>query len=559
MSDLGGTLIYFDPGAVVVAARERTLPVFDGWLTAAESLAVSGERTDTQPVTEPGLSLSGSLGSGINSMLYGRVYIVPGSLTLGNLVSAQIRTLRAWNATYGTATLNSIVETGTEGLTLTSPFSIPHTFAPFEEATFELNITLTGPATISANYRFNFDLEQINVGVTGSRVTLWPFAPNWKAPVDEFLEWSTNVITSHDGTEQRVQLRSKARRGIEYDFLLGREDSQRFDNITWGWQNRIFAVPYWQYQSRLGADVLVGDTTLTANTVDSGFLAGETAVIFSSPASYEVVEIASVSPTSISLTRGTISAWPAGTRLLPMSIARVVGNIPVTRQTDRALSGRVSFTGSPAVTDPYTPTAAAPTIYNGFEVITRQPDWSGGVTNDIDYPNDAIDFNTGAFALSVTRDTPVLMKRYRWLLKSRTAIREFREFLKRRSGMAVPVYIPSWHDDLTPVAAIGSAATTISCIDRDFFTLVGVDPARAHIAIRARSGVTYYRPITTVSKSGDDLVIGIGTALGVTLQVSDVKAIHFLGLYRLAADRVNLEWHTESVATVDATFQLVKA
>lgn len=557
MSDLAADVIVFDPGEVVAAARERALPVFAGWFTIAAGLA--GAATDTQPVNEAPLALSGAIGSGVNSMLYGRVYVEPGTLALGNLVSAQVRQLRAWNATYDSVELSSVGAIGADGIELTSPFSVPHTFAPFEEATFELNIALTGPAAISATYSFVFAIETINVSVTGSRVTLWPFAPNWKNPVDEFLEWSTNVITAHDGSEQRIQLRSEARRGIEYEFLLGREDSQRFDSITWGWQNRMFAVPYWQYQTRLTADVAAGATSIPANTTDAGFVVGETAAIYANAGAYEVVEIASVTPTSIELTRGTLNSWGSGTRLFPVSISKVLGNIPVTRQTSAALTGRVSFMANPVVNDSFTPEASAPTTYNGYEVITRQPDWQGGVSNDIDYPNDTVDFSVGPLDISVTRDTPVLMKRYRWLLRNRAAVREFREFLKRRSGMAVPVYVPSWHEDLTLSSAISSSATTISCLNRDFFSLVGVDPARAHLMIRARSGAIYYRPITTVSLAGETVVLGIGTALGLTLQPTDVKAIHFLGLYRLAADRVTLEWQTDSVATVDATFQLVKA
>lgn len=559
MSLIAGGTVVFDCLNVAAQARVSILvpPIRHGWFV--NGISVKGPMTDTQPVNEPVLSKTGVLGGGINSFLYGRVYLTPSTFALGNLVSAQTRTFKVWNATFGTNTLATIGTSGVDGMTLTPPFAIPHTFAPLEESTFTLNVDTVGPVTVDGHYIFTFGTEVINFSVTGTRVVLWPFGPNWARGIDDSLEWNTSVLTSFDGSEQRIRMRSKPRRRLEYDFTVTKTDTQRFDNILWGWQNRMFAVPQWMYGSALTAQAVAGTTSLSLSTTDRGFIAGEIAVLYASPSSYEVVEVATVSSGTLALTRATINTWPVGTKVYPATISKFEGDVPVQRQTSSVLTGHASFLANPAVTDPYVITAAATDTYNGKEIILKQPDWAGGVDNSSQYPVDAVDYSIGRLDMSITRDTPVLMKRYRWLLKSRAEVRSFRSFLGRLQGMLNSVYIPSWHDDLTMSQSISAGATTIFFYDRDFYTLVGNDPARAHLMIRTRNNGNFVRPISSVGRTGNEVSFGITTALGVALTPADILAVHYVGLYRLAADRVSITWMTDSIATAEATFQLVKA
>ena len=520
----------------------------------------SGAFSDTQPVTEPGVSSSGYAGGGMNSMLYGRIYITPSNFSLGAISNSQVRTFRIWNARFDTVTLSSITEQDAEGLTLTPPFSIPASFAPLLEADFSLSVNVEGPPSIQATYTFQFGVEAPSVFVTGSRITMFGFEPNWKDSVDESFEWQTQIISSYNGSEQRIQMRTVPRRRLEYKVLLKNEKAQYFDSVMWGWQNRAFALPLWQYRQATTALVSVGATSISVPTTDTPFLAGELAVLYVDPGNYEVVDILSVGAGVLNLSRPTGAAWPIGTSVYPISISQIEGNVPVVRHTDRALEASLRFMSLPPASDPYIPTAVATSTYNGYEILLEQPDWSGGLSGDLEYLKDVIDFNSGAIELAATVDTPTIYRPYRWVFKTRTQVRQFREFLGRRRGQLKPLYIPSWNDDLRLTQTVSAGATSIVCADRMFYLMVGLDPARSHIMIRTRANGDFLRPITAISQAGGEITLGIGASpLGVSLSPADVKAIHLVSLYRLASDTVNVSWKTTKVATVDAVMKLVKA
>ena len=551
--------LFFESQYVTAAARDAPplAPLQSIWLAQPP---LYGTFDDEQPLSISGLSVAGYAQSGVNSMLYGRIYITPSNFSLGAISNAQVRTFRVWNARFDEATLSSIIEQDADGLTLTAPFAIPGVFAPLLEADFSLTVDVEGPASIDATYTFQFGVESPVIRITGSRVTLFGFEPNWANSVEEPLEWATDVIQMYDGTEQRIQMRARPRRRLEYSVLLKNEKAQYFDSVMWGWQSRIFAVPLWQYVAATSAPVSAGATSVSVSTTDVPFISGELAVLYVDPGSYEVVDILAVGPSTLTLSRPTGAAWPAGTKIYPVSLSHLEGNVPVRRLTDRALSAQVRFLSLPAASDPYVPVAAAPVTYNGYEVLTQQPDWAGGVDIDFEFQKDVIDYNIGDIELAATTLNQSQYWRYRWLLKTRAEIRQFREFLRRRAGQLKPLYIPSWNSDLTVTQPISAGATSLVCADRMFYLMVGLDPPRAHMMIRTRNNGDFYRPITAISQTGGEVTIGFGVSpLGVSLAPGDIKAVHLMSLYRLASDSVTLSWRTSRVATVEATMKLVRA
>jgi len=560
MSELAPDTIVFDSLHANTAIFAPISPPLVAELGLA-SLPLAGSVTDTQPIAaQPGTALGGYLVDGVNGgYLYGQIHVQPAVLDLGNLVSAQVRTVLVWNAQFVSADVESFVGENTEGITVTPPVVAPYTLAPLQEVAYGFSIAIDGPPQLDALYTLTIDGEEYTIEVVGVRTVLWPFGPNWNAPVDETLEWLTQVIPSQNGAEQRISLRSLARRNLEYDLsVVGLDETQRFDNLVWGWQNRPFAVPYWQYKCRTTAQASSGQAVVPVVTTDAGFAVGNLAVLIASPDVFEVFEIESVASNQIVAANNLAQTWAAGSAIYPVAVSRIAGNLPIRRETDRVLRTHVIFHGDPGLVDPFLPTAAASTTLNGLEVLLTRPDWQGGIDNPSEYPSDIIDFAVGRVAQSVTLTQPVQLKRYRWLLKNRAAVRQFREFLARRKGRHKAVYIPTWHSDLTLVQALTSGASSITAKDMKFFDLVGNDPSKAAVLIRTTSG-DILRTVTSVGKTGNDLLLGLNTTLGVTLPLSAVKAVHFVSKYRLAADSVVIRWETNQVATVEASFQVVKA
>jgi hypothetical protein len=550
-------MFYNDPNGTVANSATPPLPgITVGWIPSHE--VGEGTKTDTQPqAAMPALPFNGWLQGGINSMLYGRVYVDPSIIALGNLVSSQTRTFSIWNAQFVPVAVTDLVASGDDGLALTVPFVTPYTLNDLQQVFYSVNIGLTGPAQMDATYTFTIAGQALKIEITGTRVNIWPFPPNWTNPVNETLEWVTEVLKAYEGSEQRIELRAVPRRGLSYDFTLKGANAQHFDNILWGWQNRAFAVPYWQYRGSVTSAVAIGSSFIPVNTADSGYVAGQTLALVLSPDVYEILQIASVSPTGLNISNPNALAWPAGSSVYPAAVSTIPSmSVPVTRQTSGLLTGTVAFQADPVQTDPFLPVTAASNTYLGKEIILEQPDWVNPIDNTATFQYDRIDYNTGPVDFSTTVTNQTLAYKYRWIRKSRSSVTAFRAFLKRLNGLVNPVYLPSWHEDFTLATAVGSSDLTISVIDRNFFLQVGTNPARSNIFIRTKQG-NFLRPIVAIGKTGANVAINIGTALGVNVALSDLIQICYVCLYRKSSDIATIQWQTQQVAIIEEAFQLV--
>lgn len=387
----------------------------------------------------------------------------------------------------------------------------------------------------------------------------WPFGPNWRAGVEEQIEFDTDVMRSVNGNEQRVQLRTKARRSCDFDFMAARSNSRLLDRTLWGGQNKRLAMPLWQYRSNLTSGALLGATALAFDHSLLGVSVGSLVAMVASPTSWEFAEVASLGSGVVNLTAPLAAAWPAGTRVYPAMLCQVQGSVPLVRQTDNTTTGRLKVLGDPLYTDPFLPTVAAPITYAGYEVLLTRPNWAGGIEGDSQYEVEVVDQETGAIGYAATTDTPQPQRSFAWLLKSRQAAYDFRGFLKRRNGRQKAFYAPSWNEDFTLVNPIGAADTQIRVKDDGFVDLIGLDNARRQLMIRRRNGTYYFRQINAVAADGADALLTLSSSLGASLSLTDCKSIHLMSLFRLASDAVAIRWASDAVATVDTPLVLVKS
>lgn len=489
---------------------------------------------------------------------YNRIHVNPRTIALGNSFDSIQRDVSVWNAYVTAKNLSSIAESGTDGMLLSGVTTPPLTYTPLEEHVYTLTVTLLGPAAIDAKYTFNFPGEPVIMSVSGSRVTVWPFAPNWQTPVNEILEWKTQVIRSFDGSEQRRGLRTKARRSFSYYMSLSGDSAARFDNFLWGWQNRSFAMPVWMDKRRITSDVSIDATTISVNTTDRSFVAGGLAILFKDEVTYEIVEVLTVLANTLTLSRQTVQAWPVGTAIYPVVIGQLPSSVPVMRHSDRVISATVDFDCDPVSTNPYVPVVSASLTYDGVEVITRQPDWKSGVDNTSDFTYETLDMGTGAVIHYQTEQFPRIRRAYKWLLKSRESVRQMRELLGRTRGQLKSVYVPTWHHDLRVVVDIDESAVSIVVADNDFHLMVGVNAARDRLMLQLVDGTVFYRKILGTSKVAEGTMLTIDSAFGQDIPKTSVRNVFMLMRNRLATDKIELQWHTDSVVTTNTPFITVK-
>ena len=489
---------------------------------------------------------------------YYRIHLIPAQLDLGNLLSTQERTVHVWNAFFNDVSVTAFAVGGDDtGIDVTEPDTPTYTIPALNLSSYPIAVSSDGPPTINASLDWTIDSSDYSVPVTGRRVVLWPFSPQWSDSVDETLEWKTSIETSRNGTEQRFALRKSPRRIHEYNMLLEDNDVQIADSLLFGWAGRLYALPLWQEHSGLASNAAVDDTEITLDTDDRTFPEDGVIVLYADSETYETAEIETNNGGSLTLKNGLSNAWPAGTRVFPVLVSALDPNVTTARPTDRTMQTVMRFVGNPTQTDPNLPVAAAPATYLGEELYLQEPNWAGGISLDYDSTHGMFDNTIGAFQINRKQEWPLVMKQHRWLLDGLSEVTALREFLQRRDGRRVPVWMPSGVTDFDLVAPITDSASVIKVRPNGSNQFVYGNPARSHLLIRLKDGTVFARAISlsTVFDS-TETHISIDSPLGVAVDPSEVKRISYLGLYRLATDNVTFPWRTNGVTTLETTFQL---
>lgn len=491
---------------------------------------------------------------------YDRIHIIPASIDLGNLVTNTERSISIWNAWRISRTISSIVGVGVDGLSIAGIPATPYTMLPLKYDTYTLQASTDGPPNVLASYRFTFTHgEEPTLDVTGRRILVFPYKPNWANGMSETIEFKTDVLRSYDGSEQRRALRVNPRRGFEYDFHAVNRDAQRLESLIWGWGYRNFTLPVWTDGTTVTADAPAGSTTLICDTTTKSFRPGDFAVVYQDSSTYEAVQVYAVDDTFIWTQYPLQFDWPAGTRLYPAIVAHLPQTIGLQRYTDTVVAGRATFTSSADETYANLPDAAAPVTYDGLEVIMVQPDWKEPLSNEFTRETKVTDSGVGPVGYYVKETYPRIVRPFRWLLRTRQEILDFRAFVARMRGQVKTCWIPSWHDDFHLAATVQATATSIKVEGIEFSDLVGVDTNRDRLMIVLNDGSIYYRRITDTTLDGDITVFGINANFGRIINPSDVKRIHILLKCRLASDKIEIPWQTDSIATPQVVFTTVKA
>lgn len=488
------------------------------------------------------------------SDFYDRLHISTALLALGNVIGLQSRDITLWNAYRRAQPLAAVSAAGDDGIELTGgPGALPYSFSPFEEITYTVTLGTSGPPAIDAAYTFDFEPYDLVLRITGSRVVAWSFIPDWSSGVLERLEWQTDVLQSYDASEQRASLRLAPRKRYEFEaFFVGRE--RRYaESLLWGWGARSWALPVFPDGQDLVADVAQGATLISVDTVARDFAAESLAVIMTDAFTFEVIEVDSVDAGTLALKRPTTRAWPGTARIYPARIARISGAVTAARWDANNAGAKMAFD----VIEPVDYEAdAGAAVHRGHPVLELKPDWSGDFSLELQRKLAEIDYGTGLRAYDDESGLPGVLQRMRWTLTTREELDAFRKLLYALRGKAVSVWVPTWEDDLIPVAVIGDTAQAID-VEWTAYTLqLEVDPGRRDLRIELVDGSVFYRRVLgSLEISSEVERLQIDQALGVTVLPGSVAKISFMALCRNDSDATELAYWTGDVAESAGIFR----
>ena len=525
----------------------------------AGALASAGPRSVRQPVVERTDPFAGARAYSINDDWYHRIHVLPGRLDLGNLLSSQNRDVEVWNAHLAPRTLNAITATGTGGLGLAAPGGVvpPTAFGALESRIYQLSVSLDGPPVLDASYGFDFGAEAPRLTVTGRRVLVWGFPPDWSAAVVEGAAWATDVLTAHDGSEQRLRLRVSPRRSWEYSLGAVGDDAPRLTHLTHGWGGRVYALPVWTDPHALPAPLAAGSTAIALDTNGRDYRAGGLLVLHADARTAEAAEILAVNATSITLKKGTEQAWPAATRVYPVRLARLTAPAGLEFFDAQVWTARLRFTGE----DLDLPVAADPgPLYRGVPVDETPPSRAGAGGTEFARALEVLTPPAGPRAVADRMPRPVAIRRHGRVLSSRAEITAFRAWFHARAGRLAAFWAPSWRADFRPTRTISATATVLTVANTGYARLIAAAPEARDLRLATRSGQIYYRRITGATEvDATEETLSLDTALGVSLAPADWLLVSHLAYARLEDDAMQLTWFTDTAAEVELGLRALPA
>lgn len=542
------------------ALDSRSVTLYASWTQRLSALEIWGAYTSNLPIDVYSGSHAGILVPMFGGDWYGIIHISTSLLALGNVVSTQLRTVGVWNAHLdSTETLTAVNATGATGIVVTAPGSLPLTFARNEEKLWTFQVSSDGPPTVDATFTWQFaDSESVFLEITGARVTPWSAFPDWGDPINERLQWKTDILTAWSGQEQRRALRLSPRRVFSFTALANAQDKRVIEATLFAWSSMVWALPIWPDGEVLTASLTPGMTAVPADTINRDYAASGLAILITNAATYEVLQIGSVTSTALGLSQPVLGSWLAGAaRLFPVRTARLQGFPQISRYNDDFVSVQAAFvTIEPCDWPAVLPSA----LYRGVGVLEHRPS-EGSLGSTYTRQMVTIDADTGIFAVDDTAQLGFPKQMHDWFLDGRTARSNFRSLLYALKGRQGSIWVPTYQQDLLLAALITTSATNM---DIEWFGytryLVG-QLNRKDIRIELINGTIFYRRILgAVELSASIERLSIDTSLGQNVNPSDIRAISFMALCRLDSDELEISHLTNSngLALATTTWAAIK-
>jgi len=488
-------------------------------------------------------------------IFYDHIHILPALLELGNVLSTQFRTVEVYNAFATPSDVTSLLGLNSDGISVTEPFPTPYAIPPYSSVLYEFSISVDGPATVSAIFRWTIEGGEYDLTLTGQRVMVFPYQPDWQQGLVETLKWLTSVMVYHDGGEKRVSLRQRPRLSLEIGYLLWKESLTGAKNFIQAWQDRSMAVPLWQDQRKLTAAVAAGSSTLPLDPTRAGFYEGYPVVVYLNPNRFETVQVAAVAADSLTLSAPALQSWPAGALVIPLVFAKLRASVSLAEDNEALARFRLNWEADADRTQPWLPVAAAPFTLDTYERLQADTNWRDGLPVATEYEASILDYQTGAVNATGGREFYRARKGFKWTQIGRAKAETFRQFMTRRAGRRVPFFASTLRRDFEPLTAIANGSSSLLVRHTfDPLTVRGLVTHR-HIEILLAGGARLIRTIDNISDNGDGTAsLVVGSQFTASYPLTSILRISYLQLSRLADDEVSIRWLNPEIAETDVSY-----
>lgn len=539
-----------EQGGVESAAGERVLAFAVGFLT-------EGNVTFPTPVRR---TFGGFQGETHGAVFFEKMYLLPRTIDTGIVLSDQVFTIDIYSSYKNDDRSWSAYDDSSAGQGVALDSFPPSTvvFGPHSGATRTLTVSLDGPPAINGTLDFTFDVPGLlQIPIVGTRSVLFPFEP--EQPISESLEFLTDILVMRSGKEQRRALRKNPRVVYEYEVKTDEADRRLLENLIFNGQDRAFGVPVWFEATSLEADIAISDTTITVgSTAGSDYRAGGLAVVWTDAFTFEALQIASFTSTTITFSSPFLTATSAGARVMPVHSAYMNKTVRQTRHLNNLQTNRLKF--RIINNDVDIASTAAFNSYNSRVLLDGPNAVPGSTMNETWNRNiKIIDNGTGSPTQFTDQDVSRHGSSKGFVSTSRSEVQDIRNLLHALKGRATSFYLPTFFADFEAVADVGPTDAVIDVSAVDYVDSVQQRQARNIVRITKTDG-TQSDPLLVTGSSkpsvGVERLSVAPLTAGITAVVADIDRIEYIEKVRMNTDRIKIR-HFDANGSAIVTFPVM--
>lgn len=390
------------------------------------------------------------------------------------------------------------------------------------------------------------------------------------------MSWLTDKIEHRDASEQRIQGRLDPRRQLEFSVLpLDDHERSALDVFMWGAMRSPVVVPIWTDPQTLQSAASSGQPVVTIPTTTYDFDEDAYICLWQDWNSYEVVQIDSLTSSSVTCTENLVSTWPAGTCVLPARLARINPRQSSTRMGGGNLTPSVVSEGLCDVA-PWKVVfdidetsrsinrlgSLTPTQYLSIDVYPSDPDYSESLSLDLDADFGIIDAQTGVVAVdSSAKLFPTQLFQYNDKFFTRADISTFLNYIHRWNGSRAPFWLSTQENDFVPTAVDAGFTGWLTYKATGYPDFVSGTYRNAISIHYLRNGLILQAGSETQRGILDAEVLGGGLER-IQINVENIGSddfdkfrVSFLKYCRLESDVVELSWINGCMANVRLTMR----
>lgn len=475
----------------------------------------------------------------------------PNPVEFGDITATKTRTVTVHNTYRDPVTISNVDTSGLglSGVTLLSP-GFPIAIPAFSSQVFTFEATLAGDPAIDGEVVFTHDVPgSFTIRMTGRRVIIFRTIP--QRPIVEQITFGTDVMDSHDGSEQTMTFRSTPRSIVQFD--IRHTDNEERTGIL----NTILSAGYllqgvqlWYQARQLTTAAAAVDAVIQVPTIALELAPGDTVAFVLPDKTTVEAEVLSLTASDITLTAAVGVLLPVRTLVMPIRFGFMENQQQIATFASNAEDLRIKFTlieyDNIGAVDPVyfdahpvdgLPIPKAPLFFDGQSR-------SGSIRSD----QTRLDGRTGqiiqARSQVIGRPGNAMLVH----LPDFAAIDAWRKFLHSLRGSWGLFYVPSGTNDLPVVPAGFTLGGNTLDVPAMGVTAMGNHAPRRDVRVTV-AGVSYDRRINSWADNGateqailSDIIPGAGV-----VTPEEIK-IEWLTLSRIIGDSATFKHTTLGVA-----------